>query len=136
METTEKQSGNNYLNNRQNYDLVTWMKNNQISLQQHEATALRAADMASLDLGFTVTEGNIRGKLEQFPECRWKKSRAQATESQLAERVTSLERDIVSISKTLANMNNILSAQTSRGEFTHAGEPVLNANGRLFQETR
>ena len=125
MQTTEKQSGNNYLNDRQTYELITWIKNNQISLQQHEATALRAADMASLDLGFTVTEGNIRGKLEQFPECRWKKSRAQATESQLAERVTRLERDIVTITKSLANLHSL-----------YQRTETPNGSGRLFEVTR
>ena len=68
---------NNYLNDRHNFELIVWLKNNQISLEAHKATMIVAAEMASHDLGFLVTEGNIRGKLEQFPECRWKKTRSE-----------------------------------------------------------
>jgi uncharacterized protein involved in exopolysaccharide biosynthesis len=125
METTEKQSGNNYLNDRQNYNLVTWLKNNQISLQEHEATGLRAAEMASHDLGFLVTEGNIRGKLVQFPECRWKKSRAQTKETKLAERIEILEKNLQNVSSTLNTLHDLYRKLETR-----------NGNGRLFEVTR
>ena len=125
METTEKQSGNNYLNDRQTYELITWIKNNQISLQQHEATGLRAAEMATHDLGFSVTEGNIRGKLDQFPECRWKKSRAQTKENKLADRVEILETMLQNVSSTLNTLHDLYLKLETR-----------NSNGRLFEVTR
>jgi len=63
-----------------------------------------AAEMASHDLGFLVTEGNIRGKLEQFPECRWKKTRSEQKETALTERIEYLEETVAAQAVTISEI--------------------------------
>lgn len=118
---------NNYLNDRQNFELIVWLKNNQISLEVHKATMIVAAEMASHDLGFLVTEGNIRGKLEQFPECRWKKTRSEQKETALTERIEYLEETVAAQAVTISEIYVICKKLESRQPAT---------NGRLFEVTR
>lgn len=118
---------NNYLNDRQNFELIVWLKNNQISLEVHKATMIIAAEMASHDLGFLVTEGNIRGKLEQFPECRWKKTRSEQKETALTERIEYLEETVAAQAVTISEIYVICKKLEARQPAT---------NGRLFEVTR
>lgn len=118
---------NNYLNDRHNFELIVWLKNNQISLEAHKATMIVAAEMASHDLGFLVTEGNIRGKLEQFPECRWKKTRSEQKETALTERIEYLEETVAAQAVTISEIYVICKKLESRQPAT---------NGRLFEVTR
>ena len=118
---------NNYLNDRQNFELIVWLKNNQISLEVHKATMIIAAEMASHDLGFLVTDGNIRGKLEQFPECRWKKTRSEQKETALTERIEYLEETVAAQAVTISEIYVICKKLEARQPAT---------NGRLFEVTR
>ena len=118
---------NNYLNDRNNFELIVWLKNNQISLEAHKATMIIAAEMASHDLGFLVTEGNIRGKLEQFPECRWKKTRSEQKETALTERIEYLEETIAAQAVAISEVYQLCKKLQPRQPAT---------NGRLFEVTR
>lgn len=118
---------NNYLNDRNNFELIVWLKNNQISLEAHKATMIIAAEMASHDLGFLVTEGNIRGKLEQFPECRWKKTRSEQKETALTERIEYLEETIAAQAVAISEVYQLCKKLQARQPAT---------NGRLFEVTR
>ena len=124
---TNTDGKNNYLNDRQNFELIVWLKNNQISLEVHKATMIIAAEMASHDLGFLVTEGNIRGKLEQFPECRWKKTRSEQKETALTERIEYLEETVAAQAVTISEIYVICKKLEARQPAT---------NGRLFEVTR
>ena len=123
MATVKETKTNNYLNDRQTYDLVTWLKGNQVPLKAHSATMLRCAEMATNDLGFLVTEGNIEGKLKQFPECRWKPAK---TESAL-ERLREVEASCKALTARLGCLEAELAALTIE---------KTNGNGRLFEVTR
>ena len=123
MEAVKETKTNNYLNDRQTYDLVTWLKGSQVSLKAHSATMLRCAEMATNDLGFLVTEGNIEGKLKQFPECRWKPAR---TESAL-ERLLEVEASCKALTARLGCLEAELAAMTIE---------KTNGNGRLFEVSR
>ena len=132
---------NNYLNDRQNFELIVWLKNNQISLEAHKATMIIAAEMASHDLGFLVTEGNIRGKLEQFPECRWKKTRSEQKETALTERLREVEEKCRVLGERLAVIDSLLNRVDVRlgcleAEVAEMTIKKTNGNGRLFEVTR
>ena len=132
---------NNYLNDRHNFELIVWLKNNQISLEAHKATMIVAAEMASHDLGFLVTEGNIRGKLEQFPECRWKKTRSEQKETALTERLREVEEKCRVLGERLAVIDSLQNRVDVRlgcleAEVAEMTIKKTNGNGRLFEVTR
>ena len=132
---------NNYLNDRHNFELIVWLKNNQISLEAHKATMIIAAEMASHDLGFLVTEGNIRGKLEQFPECRWKKTRSEQKETALTERLREVEEKCRVLGERLAVIDSLQNRVDVRlgcleAEVAEMTIKKTNGNGRLFEVTR
>lgn len=132
---------NNYLNDRNNFELIVWLKNNQISLEAHKATMIIAAEMASHDLGFLVTEGNIRGKLEQFPECRWKKTRSEQKETALTERLREVEEKCRVLGERLAVIDSLQNRVDVRlgcleAEVAEMTIKKTNGNGRLFEVTR
>tara|TARA_R100000808_G_C2101923_1_gene118731 strand:- start:459 stop:881 length:423 start_codon:yes stop_codon:yes gene_type:complete len=133
---------NNYLNDRNNFELIVWLKNNQISLEAHKATMIVAAEMASHDLGFLVTEGNIRGKLEQFPECRWKKTRSEQKETALTERLREVEEKCRVLGERLAVIDSFLQNHVDNRlgcleeEMAAMTIKKTNGNGRLFEVQR
>ena len=132
---------NNYLNDRNNFELIVWLKNNQISLEAHKATMIIAAEMASHDLGFLVTEGNIRGKLEQFHECRWKKTRSEQKETALTERLREVEEKCRVLGERLAVIDSLQNRVDVRlgcleAEVAEMTIKKTNGNGRLFEVTR
>ena len=121
------ESKKNSLNDRQGFDLVLWMKNNQVSLEAHKATVFRAAEMATADLGFVVTERNISHRLKMFPECRWKvRAKSSQRDNQLQQRVEALEKNLQTISTTLTTLHALYQKIDRR----------TPNNGRLFEVTR